>query len=82
MSPVNTVRFPSGPTRVSAPWRVRTPAQALPWRSLASLGLAYDCGAEGGPGAGGDAPGAPGAVESAPVASRFVCDHRLVPQEA
>lgn len=77
MSSVHTLPAPSSPAQVFAPWRTRTPGQALPWRSLASLGLDPDPGAGGG-----DAAGSPDVVESEPVPRHPVRDHHPMPQEA
>ncbi|MDG5807862.1 hypothetical protein P9869_35500 [Streptomyces ossamyceticus] len=97
MSSVHTLRAPSSPAQAHTPWRTRTPGQAQPWRSLTSLGLDPDPeGAPGDPvlfraqrvpvpvpgPAGGEAPGAPDVVESAPVPRRPVRDHHPIPQEA
>ncbi|MEV6593776.1 hypothetical protein [Streptomyces acidicola] len=65
-----------------APWRDTTPSQALPWRSLASLGLEPDAGARRAAPAASGYRGAPDVVESAPVPSRTASDHRPVRQEA
>ncbi|GAA3910409.1 hypothetical protein GCM10023084_73130 [Streptomyces lacrimifluminis] len=96
MSSAHTLTAPSPSAQVFAPWRNRTPGQALPWRSLASLGLDPEPGAENTPGAqnvvshapsgcragGGESPGSPNVVESAPVPRHPVRDHRPMPQEA
>ncbi|NEA68848.1 hypothetical protein [Streptomyces sp. SID12488] len=95
MSSVHTLPAPSAPAQVFAPWRTMTPGQALPWRSLASLGLdpdldlAPDPGAENVPGAPGGcgaddgrSPGSSDVVESVPVPRHPVHDHHPMPQEA
>ncbi|MGW0828584.1 hypothetical protein [Streptomyces sp. NPDC002845] len=95
MPSVHTLPPPSSPAQVFVPWRTVTPGQALPWRSLASLGLDPDPGAESVPGgqpvcraqrvpgaADGESPGTPDVVESAPVPRRPVRDHHPIPQES
>ncbi|WP_055529143.1 hypothetical protein [Streptomyces graminilatus] len=93
MSSAHTLTAPSSSSaQVFAPWRTRRPGQALPWRSLASLGLDPEPGAETAPHApggcragGAESPGSPNAVESAPAPRhpvRDVRDHHPIPQEA
>ncbi|MER6092157.1 hypothetical protein [Streptomyces bluensis] len=76
---VKSLPSPSSPAPVFAPWRDTSPGQALPWRSLASLGLEPDAGARrAAPAAVGGTRGAPDVVESAPVPSRTISGHRPV----
>ncbi|GGZ73159.1 hypothetical protein GCM10010344_45010 [Streptomyces bluensis] len=76
---------PSSPAPVFAPWRDTSAGQALPWRSLASLGLEPDAGARRAapaPAAVSGTRRAPDVVESAPVPSRTISGHRPVRRQA